>query len=440
MQSLNDDMDELFRRASEEYPLNTDGSDWNKVLHELQHKKSHVPKGDKNKTDFRFLWLLLLLPAGFICGRYMGNNKNDKAIAVEQNLVPANVAGGKVKENVPVAAGNDEGVAAGVTKNTGAKKQDSPILPGTAAAKNTSSYAPFVVGSIPKIGRKNRGNGISRNATKNQLINKSTQSLDALKEIPDAVASVNNTNSSAPAADAAQNSVSAETAIQQDSSKTDDTRDVLKEPAAHSKESKKKQPPFKGMLSYSLIVGPDISTVKFHKASSVGYSAGVAVRYQFVKNVSIEAGLLWTRKSYYSEGKYVDTSRLKLPVHSMVKNASGYCNMIDIPINVRYDFVSTPNHTWFVTAGLSSYLMKNEDYSISYDRYNQPYVKNYEYVNSTKDWFSIVNVSAGFQKVVGKSIQLSIAPYIKLPLQGVGIGKLPVSSTGIFFSVSRSSR
>ena len=32
MQFVNDDMDDLYRRAAEEYPLKTDSGDWNKVL------------------------------------------------------------------------------------------------------------------------------------------------------------------------------------------------------------------------------------------------------------------------------------------------------------------------------------------------------------------------------------------------------------------------
>ena len=112
--------------------------------------------------------------------------------------------------------------------------------------------------------------------------------------------------------------------------------------------------------------------------------------------------------------------------------------MIEIPVNIKYNFITRPDHGWFISAGLSSYLMQNEEYSLSYKLYNQPYVKDYWYKNSSIDWFSIANISAGYQKKIGKYTNISAAPYIKLPLRGVGIGKLPIRSTGILFSVSRS--
>ena len=35
MQYVNDDMDELFRRAAKDYPLNTNSADWEKVKNKL---------------------------------------------------------------------------------------------------------------------------------------------------------------------------------------------------------------------------------------------------------------------------------------------------------------------------------------------------------------------------------------------------------------------
>jgi len=70
MQYVNDDMDEVFRRAAENYPLDTNSANWNKVLSALQGMETPNPipekKGNKNR---RFLWLLLLLPLGLICNK-----------------------------------------------------------------------------------------------------------------------------------------------------------------------------------------------------------------------------------------------------------------------------------------------------------------------------------------------------------------------------------
>jgi len=188
---------------------------------------------------------------------------------------------------------------------------------------------------------------------------------------------------------------------------------------------------------YSLLVGPDWSTVKFENTSKMGYSVGLMLGYQISRKLSVEAGALWDRKYYKSLGEYLDTTNLALPMHSMVLHLNGYCDMIEIPVNVKYNLINKQDRSWFVSAGVSSYIMKNENYNVTYKRYGPTYTKEYEYKNSTKNWFSILNISVGYKKSISKYTDLSIAPYIKLPITGVGIGKLPISSTGIYLSVSR---
>ena len=39
MQYVNDDMDDVFRKAAEGYPLDTTGADWNKVLAGLEGRE-----------------------------------------------------------------------------------------------------------------------------------------------------------------------------------------------------------------------------------------------------------------------------------------------------------------------------------------------------------------------------------------------------------------
>jgi hypothetical protein len=204
-----------------------------------------------------------------------------------------------------------------------------------------------------------------------------------------------------------------------------------------TKMTNKSQPAFKRRVFYSLVLGPDISTVKFYKTSKVGYSLGLMLGYQVSRKITIEAGALWDRKNYYAAGNYLDTSYFQLPSHSIVSKVNGYCDMIEIPLNVRYDLITRPGHSWFVSAGLSSYLMSKEDYDVNYDRYGVSYLKDYSYNNSSKDWFAIMNISAGYKTSISKHTTVSFAPYIKLPLGGVGVGKLPITSTGVYISISR---
>ena len=74
MQYVNDDMDDIFRKAAEGYPLDTSGSDWNKVLSALQEAEEVKPAAKKNNRR-RYLWLLMLLPLGLVCNHFMSITK-----------------------------------------------------------------------------------------------------------------------------------------------------------------------------------------------------------------------------------------------------------------------------------------------------------------------------------------------------------------------------
>ena len=79
MRDINDDMDDLFRRAANNYPLNTNSSDWNKVQSAMQFSEKEMAPVKSKKKYRRFFWLLLLLPFAFAIEKY-GFQNRDKSI------------------------------------------------------------------------------------------------------------------------------------------------------------------------------------------------------------------------------------------------------------------------------------------------------------------------------------------------------------------------
>jgi hypothetical protein len=157
------------------------------------------------------------------------------------------------------------------------------------------------------------------------------------------------------------------------------------------------------------------------------------------KKFAIETGLLLDHKKYQSDGRYFSTEKLDWP-HVSILELSGYCNMYEIPVNLRYNVSANTNRTWFANLGLSSYLMKKENYDYDYERYGVYANGNKEYKNTTNNWLSVAHLSIGLQKKIGPVGDLRIEPYVKLPLNGVGIGSMPLTSTGIYLGIIRSIR
>jgi hypothetical protein len=81
--------------------------------------------------------------------------------------------------------------------------------------------------------------------------------------------------------------------------------------------------------------------------------------------------------------------------------------------------------------------MKTENYDYHYTRYGVQGYGNKEYKNTSKDWLSVAHISVGVQKKLGAIGDLRIEPYIKLPVNGVGIGSMPLRSTGVYLGITR---
>jgi len=458
MDDLNNDMDELFRRAAEEYPLDTNGADWNKITQQLHRSKKDVLiekdalLENKNKKNYRYLLLLLLLPIGFICGRYVGNGK--KGTAAE--------TGKEVNKNISQIDKTKPVVSFEPITDIKQKKAGNEVLGAEKAAEKRLTKKAFaddtgmlfnnikannkIINNFP-ITRPPNSISIKNKAIPKKSINDKTESsLSVNPSKPFKTEDTNNivagkklsdTRVTSPVISKGITSQTDTSAIADTTKKTGVLSNKDTQSVANKKTSDKKQKTVKRKFYYSIVIGPDVSTVKLQRTSKIGYSAGLMLGYHVNSKISVGAGALWDRKNYYTEGKYLDTNRLKLPVPLDILNGTGYCDMIEIPVNIKYDFITKKDHSWFVSTGLSGYLMKYEYYNLVFKRFNTTGARDYGYKNSSKDLFSIINISAGYKKTFGKHSNVSIEPYIKLPLRGVGIGKLPISSTGVYISFDR---
>ena len=111
--------------------------------------------------------------------------------------------------------------------------------------------------------------------------------------------------------------------------------------------------------------------------------------------------------------------------------------MWEIPVNVRYDVSFNEKRRWFVSTGLSTYLMDKEDYILYYGNNWNNYITEAP-VNSDVNSnyiFSIVNLSAGMERSFGKRFSLQAEPYLKVPLKGLGMGSMRMTSYGVLFTL-----
>jgi hypothetical protein len=412
MHHVNDDMDEIFRRAGKEYPLDTTGADWEKIAKELNI--SMQEKAVSKNSNRKFLWLLLLLPFSFICTQYFadngspetensGSDKQTLNTSVHKNEVPK-VSTNKFQQSIDQTSKKDISLSSENIK-TGSER----ALP----AQNLKT--PFKITSTKAFQDKKQRLGKSKVATNEPAQDETISTLSRYQQF-------HLTTKQYSSFDISPKWAKHRNIADQSSSKR------------KGQENKKDKRFYAGLMG-----GIDATTIKFQKIENAGYDLGVLLGYKFNKKWSIETGLFRDKKFYYSEGEYFNTSKIYMPPNSEISSVEGNCIMWEIPVSVRYNFKASDKHTWFATGGVSSYFMKKENYS--YDYYypttGQSSYYDHSYESSSKHLFAVIQISGGYTHRLGKAVDLRIEPYVKIPVRGVGIGSMPFQSAGVHIGITK---
>ena len=444
MQDVNNDMDDLFRKAAGQYPLQTGGADWEAVLAKLKDDDS--PAGiaiDNNKKSRRkLLWLLCLLPlvllyttphnySGVKNKEKIGRNKPEQSKVVNKqnsgdikasaSLQPESRIALKNKTNRIInRVVNNEKMAFNDRRMIASKEDKTTVN----EKENTAVYSS---GMNNKKDEQRNGKSINNN-DKNSLVQK--QPIQSSSRIQNTTI----TNADADIAEK-QKLVAKDTA----SIKKEDGI-VAKTDAGSDKKNKKtesKTQPQRGLYA-GLLGSFDLSTVKLQRINKAGYSLNILAGYRFSKRLSVESGINFSKKNYYSDGKYFDKKKTGISNLVEIYFSNGSCNMLEIPLNIKYDFALQKKSSLFFTAGLSSYIMKKENYAY-HGNYNMMWVYDTTrcYQNSGSNLLAVANVSIGYQLNINKQSSLRIEPYLKLPLHGIGIANMPIMSTGISVGFTR---
>jgi len=179
-----------------------------------------------------------------------------------------------------------------------------------------------------------------------------------------------------------------------------------------------------------IMFGVDMSSVHFQSAKS-GVTTGFIIGYAFNQKWSIESGLLWDTKRVYDNGSYFNPPGYTPTNGITIIAVDGKSRLYELPVNMKYTILSG-KHNLFVTTGISSYLMRTENYDYEYTQTNQPGGHNYlSYIKETKNWFSVANFSIGYTHKLGAMGSIRVEPYLKIPLTDIGTANMPIMSTGL---------
>ena len=206
-----------------------------------------------------------------------------------------------------------------------------------------------------------------------------------------------------------------------------------KKPASPS-DKKRSANKFGNNFGITFSAGPDLSYVTLNNAGKTTLTYGAGISYGFAKRFTARAGFYVSKKIYEATPDQYHSPGGNYPY---LTDVDANCKVYEIPVSLSYSFGQRKKHNWFGSAGISSFLMKTEDYEYNY---KTPAGQNYSYYrsvsNENKHYFSVLTLSGGYQYQFNKRLSLMAEPYLKLPLGGVGLGKIKLNSVGVLFTIT----
>jgi hypothetical protein len=437
MQSEN--FDKKLKDSLSQRPPGNDKPEWEK-MEVLLDKHLPVEKKDRRRIFFLLFGFLLLGGGAFIIWQNNSGNKNEITSIDSQ------------KQNTVIGENNDQ------TKTSTDKNISTPIVPGTNKTKtdgfveipnaNTSDPIPGqeneIDASISKVSKNKKANNsiakktdpseqttdeplkntepersLITNLTKSETEPTITEKKEPLKEPEVEKKAIENKPDSYR--------------VEEQNEKPKETKPVAVEKTNSNKQKNKGS--FANNFFVTVSAGPDFSAVGGNMGEfRLGVGAGIG--YQISKKFSVRTGFYAARKVYTADPEDYHPPYNFWTYYPNLKNIDANCKVYEIPVTVDYKISSNKKESWFASAGLSSLLMKEE----TYEYYFKPnYSPNYITYSKTihdqnKHYFSVLNLSGGYTRVLNKNISLQAEPYVKIALDGVGYGKVNLNSGGVLFS------
>jgi hypothetical protein len=434
MQSEN--FDKKLKDSLSQRPPGNDKPEWEK-MEVLLDKHLPVEKKDRRRIFFILFSFLLLGGGALLIWQNNSGNKNE-ITSIDSK-----------KQNTVAAENNNQ------TKTNPDNNISTPTDPGTNQAKKeefveiptTNSSDPLPDQEIDAAAK------VSKNKKANNSVVKKTdpseQTIDELvKNTEPERSSIENLTKSEKGSTITEKKEplkdpeieKTKTENKPDSYRVEEQKQETKEtvPVAVEKTTNKKQKnksSFANNFFVTVSAGPDFSAVGGN-AGELRMAYGAGIGYQISKKFSVRTGFYAARKVYSADPDDYHPPTNFWSYYPNLENIDANCKVYEIPVTVDFKISSNKKESWFVSTGLSSLLMKEETYEYYFKpNYSPNYITYSRTIhNQNKHYFSVLDLSGGYTRVLNKNISLQAEPYIKIALDGVGYGKVNLNSGGVLFS------
>jgi len=436
MQSEN--FDKKIKDSLSQRPPGNDIPDWDK-METLLDKHMPVEKKDRRRIFFILFSFLLLGGGAFLVWQNSNSNKKEIAeiksqnqnLTTKENNKPTNTSTDKGTNTSQIPNNTTDRTASSNVLDIQNKETETNNIPDEEIQTKTSIAKPDKNKETSTSVAKKTGNSKQKNSdqTIDELVKNTEPERSSIENLTKSETEPTITEKKEPEVEKTKT----EAKVDEQKEETKETRPV----AVKKTESKKQKnnSSFAKNFFVSVSAGPDLSKVG-DNTGEVRLAYGAGIGYQISKRFSIRTGFYAGRKVYTADpGDYHPPNNF-WQYYPNLENIEANCKVFDIPITVDYTISSNKKQSWFASVGVSSLLMKEETYDYYFKpNYSPTYITYTKTIdNQNKHYFSVLNLSGGYKRVINKNISLQAEPYLKIALDGVGYGKVKLNSGGVLFS------
>lgn len=191
---------------------------------------------------------------------------------------------------------------------------------------------------------------------------------------------------------------------------------------------KTSKPSFKPQFALSVIGSSEFNRAGSAQQTSAGYNFGLIFSVEPIKKFTISTGVSYSSKPYSLPfDDYHTAYKLKYSPDYVQAD----CRLLDIPINIGYQFYNQHRNKISVGTGLSSYIMMHERYNYEYDTPSPTASTGYTVKNNGKYLFSIMNFEVTYQRQINSKVGISLQPFLKIPLSNIGYSQVKIETAGV---------
>lgn len=191
-------------------------------------------------------------------------------------------------------------------------------------------------------------------------------------------------------------------------------------------------------LSLVASVASEWSAVRFNTMPTLGWRVGGDIHYELSDHWALGIGVGLSKKVYGGSGDdFTKKDGWMEDVSPMAMKAK--CYIVDVPLIATYRLNGHRNG-WYISGGVSNYFLTSEWYGFEYSEVDRDFLKSRGVTpldeitindNNNNHWIGAGHLAIGYERSISDHLHIGVAPYISVPLTGIGEGAVKLHSAGI---------